>query len=277
MNHEEVGHFWNANADAWTKLARAGYDVYRDYLNTPAFFAMLPDVGGLAGLDIGCGEGHNTRLLAKRGARVTAIDVAAAFVGHAARAESEAPQGITYAVASAVALPFADAAFDFATGFMCFMDIPETGRVLAEACRVLKPGGFLQFSITHPCFDTPHRRNLRDAGGKTYAIEVGDYFRDLNGHVSEWSFGAAPPEARQGLPKFKTPRFTRTFSQWLNALVEAGFLVERVEEPRPSDETVRACPYIQDAQVVAYFLHLRARKPGRQSSTAYSNLTPEGE
>jgi hypothetical protein len=54
MDHEEGGRYWNANAGAWTKLGRAGYDVYRDYLNTPAFFAMLPDVGGLAGLDIGC-------------------------------------------------------------------------------------------------------------------------------------------------------------------------------------------------------------------------------
>lgn len=40
MDHEEVGRFWNANADSWTKLARAGCDVYRDYLNTPAFFDM---------------------------------------------------------------------------------------------------------------------------------------------------------------------------------------------------------------------------------------------
>ena len=37
---------------------------------------MLPDVRGLLGLDIGCGEGHNTRLLAGRGARVVAVDIA---------------------------------------------------------------------------------------------------------------------------------------------------------------------------------------------------------
>ena len=70
MNHEEAGRYWNENAATWTRLARAGYDVYRDYLNTPAFFHLLPAVGGLSGLDIGCGEGHNTRLLARRGVRM---------------------------------------------------------------------------------------------------------------------------------------------------------------------------------------------------------------
>src|SRR5262249_54310801 len=136
MDHEEVGRLWNANADAWTKLARAGYDVYRDYLNTPAFFTMLPDVDGLLGLDIGCGEGHNTRLLAQRRASVTAIDISEVFIAHAKQSEEQEPLGIDYRVASAVELPFADATFHFATAFMSLMDIPETDRALTEAYRV---------------------------------------------------------------------------------------------------------------------------------------------
>ena len=125
---------------------------------------------------------------------------------------------------------------------------------------MLRAGGFLQFSILHPCFDTPHRRNLRDEDGLTYAIEVGDYFHNRQGDVSEWVFSAAPPEVVGGLPKLRTPRFTRTLSQWLNALVDAGFVIERVGEPCPSDDVVAACPNVQDAQVVAYFLHIRACK-----------------
>jgi ubiquinone/menaquinone biosynthesis C-methylase UbiE len=261
MNHEEAGRFWNANAEIWTKLARAGYDVYRDHLNTPAFFVMLPEVAGLSGLDIGCGEGYNTRLLARRGARMAAIDVAQGFVEPARRAETEEPLGIEYRVASAVELPFAAESFDFTTGFMSFMDVPETDRLLAEALRVLKPGGFLQFSILHPCYNTLYRRLLRDGNGVAYAVEVGEYFRVLDGEIEEWLFAAAPPHVKQGMPKFKVPRFNRTMSQWLNLLIETGFRIERVEEPRPSDETVLACPDLQDAQVVAYFLHLRARKP----------------
>jgi len=125
---------------------------------------------------------------------------------------------------------------------------------------VLKPGGFLQFSITHPCFDTPYRRNLRDEQGHTYAIEVGNYFHNLQGEISEWIFSAAPNEVTQELPAFQIPRFTRTISQWLNLLIEKGFTIERLIEPTPSDEIVRQCPSIQDAQVVAYFLHIRVRK-----------------
>jgi ubiquinone/menaquinone biosynthesis C-methylase UbiE len=261
MDHHEAGRFWNDNADAWTKLARAGFDVYRDHLNTPAFFALLPDVKGMEGVDIGCGEGHNTRLLADRGARMSAVDISEKFIAHAKEAQTSASPVIDYHVASAVQLPFAAERFDFATGFMSFMDVPETDRVLAEAHRVLKPGGFLQFSITHPCFDTPHRRNLRDSNHTTYAIEIGGYFHELNGAVSEWIFGGAPIYEIAGLKKFKTPRFNRTISQWINLVIDAGFVVERLAEPRPDDATVQKRPDLQDAQVVAYFLHVRARKP----------------
>jgi len=91
MDHREVGRFWDENAEAWTQMARAGCDVYRDYLNTPAFFDMLPDVTGLSGLDIGCGEGHNSRLLAKRCAHLTAIDISEVFIRHAGELERTAP------------------------------------------------------------------------------------------------------------------------------------------------------------------------------------------
>jgi len=261
MKHTDVKRYWEGNADAWTKLSRAGYDVYRDHLNTPAFLAMLPDVKGLAGLDIGCGEGSNTRLLTGLGTRVTAFDVSEIFIRYAQRPPAPEKSKTNYLVASAVELPFPNSSFDFATGFMSFMDIPETECVLSEAYRVLKPGAFLQFSITHPCFDMKHHRNLRDEKGVAYAVELGGYFDNLKGDVTEWLFSAAPQEAKEGLPNFKIPRFTRTISQWLNLLTGTGFILEQMEEPRPSDQTVRDHPVLQDAQVVAFFLILRARKP----------------
>jgi hypothetical protein len=64
VKRAEVALYWEANAETWTRHARAGYDIYRNGLNTPAFLDMLPPVRGLCGLDIGCGEGSNTRELA---------------------------------------------------------------------------------------------------------------------------------------------------------------------------------------------------------------------
>jgi ubiquinone/menaquinone biosynthesis C-methylase UbiE len=261
MDHVKVGEFWNGNAEAWSKLARAGHDIFRDHLNTPAFLDMLPAVEGLAGIDIGCGEGYNTRLVAQRGAKMNAIDIAAIFIRHAQAEETRAPLGITYQEASAVGLPFDTGRFDFATAFMSLMDIPETERVLAEAYRVLKPGGFLQFSILHPCFTPPHRKPCRDEDRIVYAIEVGDYFVDARGRIDEWTFGTAPQTGRDRQPKFKVPRFHRPLSEWLNLLIAAGFVLERFQEPCPSNEMVQKHPSLQDAQVAAYFLHIRVRKP----------------
>ncbi len=64
MDHRQVRRYWNANADAWTRLARAGYDTYRDHLNTPAFFDMLSTrtMTRLACIPIGGAIGY--RLLA---------------------------------------------------------------------------------------------------------------------------------------------------------------------------------------------------------------------
>ena len=80
MNDKEAGQYWNENAEAWTIIARAGFDIYRNYLNSPAFFQILPDVNGLYGIDIGCGEGYNTRLLSQKGAIVDAIDISEIFI-----------------------------------------------------------------------------------------------------------------------------------------------------------------------------------------------------
>ena len=221
---------------------------------------MLPDVDGLHGLDVGCGDGHNTRLIAERGARITGVDISQTFVGHAKRLERLEPRGIDYQVASANSLPFDDEAFDFVTAIMSLMDVADPSGSLAEASRVLKPGGFLQFSIAHPCFDTPHRRNRRDDLGQTYAIEVGDYFKNQDGDIAEWIFSAAPESVAEQYAKFKIPRFTRTIGQWLNMLIDSGFVIERVEEPKPSEEAVREHPNLQDATVFAYFLHVRATR-----------------
>ena len=268
MDHKEVGHIWDQNAENWTKLVRMGCDLYRDYVNTPAFMKILPDVKGLRGLDVGCGEGHNTRLVAQRGARMAAVEISSVFLKHAREAEGQEALGIDYQLASAVELPFEESIFDFVMATMSLMDVPETKKAVQEMWRVVKPGGFVQFSISHPCFSTPKWDWECDAEGHRVALKCGDYFERLNGDVVEWIFGATPPDLRQKLPKFRIPVFTRTLSEWLNLFIDTGFVLEQFVEPKADDETVKRYPSLADTQVIAYFLIVRCRKPADVSCRA---------
>ena len=262
MEPAQVATLWEANAESWTRFSRAGYDVYRDALNTPAFLAMLPPVSGLAGLDIGCGEGANTRRLAQLGARMHAIDIAPTFIRHAKATEDADPLGITYQVADGMALPFAQDSFDFTTAFMSLMDMPDHTRALQEAHRVLRPGGFLQFSILHPCFVPPYRKVLREADGTVRAIEVARYFDAKQDEVETWWFSTLPAEERQHVAPFRVPRFHRTLSAWVQNICQAGFIIEQLAEPCATTQQAAAEPVIADTCVTPLFLHIRVKKAG---------------
>jgi SAM-dependent methyltransferase len=261
MDAAQVAAHWEANADAWTRYSRAGYDVYRDALNTPAFLAMLPPVDGLDGLDVGCGEGTNTRKLALLGARMHAVDIAPTFIRHARETEAADPLGIDFRVGDATALEFADGSFDFVTAFMSLMDMADQGRALCEAQRVLRPGGFLQFSILHPCFAPPHRKVLRGEDGEARAVEVAGYFEETAGRVETWWFSTLPKEERQGVAPFRVPRFHRTLSSWVQMICHAGLVIQQFGEPCASVEVAESVPVVADTRVAGLYLHIRAIKP----------------
>lgn len=261
MDHKQVGEYWEGNAAVWATLSRLGWNVCRDEITMPAFLALLPEVTGLSGLDIGCGEGHSTRLLSQRGAKMTGVDIAPTFIRLAQDLENQQPLGIDYRVASALELPFLDHRFDFVVAFMSLMDIPDLHGALREAFRVLQPGGFLQLGITHPCFDTPLRGWVRDEMGKKVAYTCGEYFTKVGEKVEEWLFSTTPPEVREGLKKFQAPRFFRTLSAWVNALVDTGFILDRFDEPYASEETLRRYPDFSGTCLVPLWLMIRCRKP----------------
>jgi len=90
---------------------------------------------------------------------------------------------------------------------------------------VLRPGGFLQFSILHPCFVPAHRKVLREADGRTRAIEIAGYFDTIDGRVDRWWFETLPREERERVGPFQTPRFHRTLSGWVEIICRAGLVI----------------------------------------------------
>ncbi|MCP4761603.1 MAG: class I SAM-dependent methyltransferase [archaeon] len=260
MKDEEVGKYWNENAENWTKLARLGYDRCRDLINSPGFFSILPDISKLKGLDVGCGEGYNTRIAAKKGALMYAIDISETFIKYAVEIEKEYPLNIKYQIASANHLPYPDHEFDFVIATMSLMDIANLPNVLKGIFRVIKPGGFFQFSITHPCFSTPRWEWILDEQGRKTALIVGDYFNEQKGEIEEWIFAAAPKKMTNQMPKFKVPRFNIILSKWLNLLIKSGFILEEFLEPKPDAKTLENFPEEYDSLIIPHFLIIRCRK-----------------
>ncbi|EAW34039.1 hypothetical protein [Lyngbya sp. PCC 8106] len=105
-------------------------------------------------------------------------------------------------------------------------------------------------------------KNLRDEMGKTYAIEVGGYFDRIDGQITEWIFGSTPEELQKQWLLFRIPMYHHTISEWLNLLIDVGFVLEKFVEPKANDVITTHYPQMQDSQVVAYFLQVRCRKPG---------------
>ena len=258
FSDDEVARYWNANAAAWAEQVRRGADIAREWLDNPAFLDFLGDLRSRQVLDLGCGEGHNTRILARRGARVTGVDISDRMLELALAAERDEPLDVRYARTSYAELcMFDDASFDAAVSFMALMDGPRLDRALREAFRVLRPGGMLAFSITHPCFITKGAQWVRDAEGVKIKWMVSGYF-DPAGWVDRWRFTDAPPEAAE----FVVPRFDRTLSEYANAIIAAGFVLTGMEEPRPSEAYCRAHPSQRGwREHAALFLYFRATKP----------------
>ncbi len=155
---EDVARYWDGNAAAWAEQVRRGADVAREWLNNPAFLAFIGDLHGRRVLDAGCGEGYNTRILARRGARMTGVDLSERMIALAQEEERREPLGIEYGRTSYTDLAmFTDRSFDAVVSFMALMDGPR-------------------FSITHPCFLTKGAKWLRDEEGVKLKWMVGNYF-----------------------------------------------------------------------------------------------------
>jgi SAM-dependent methyltransferase len=109
-------------------------------------FASLPDKDVL---EIGCGTGVHSRLLAESGARLTAIDLTPTAIDFTTRRLALHDLEATVREADAEHLPFADASFDFVWSWGVVHHSADTRQVLSEIARVLRPGGRLSLMVYH--------------------------------------------------------------------------------------------------------------------------------
>ena len=138
------------------------------YLFAKHFIACLPRPAHV--LDAGCGSGYGSAELAKTGASVTGADVSGEAVAYAR--EHFGAQGIRFVEAPCESLPFEPESFDLVTAFEVIEHLERWRDLLAEANRVLKPGGVLLVSTPNRDYYTESRG---EAGPNPFHVHEFDY------------------------------------------------------------------------------------------------------
>lgn len=126
------GAYWGARSNDWANIQEkqfsASYQAVLDHTNVGPATKLL---------DAGCGAGMAVAMAAEKGAGTSGIDASQALL---AIAQTRVPNG-DFRTGDIEDLPFEDAVFDIVTGFNSFQYAGNPTRALAEARRVVKPGG----------------------------------------------------------------------------------------------------------------------------------------
>ncbi|MHA1961641.1 MAG: class I SAM-dependent methyltransferase [Candidatus Thorarchaeota archaeon] len=260
MRKDSIQEQWDDSAEAWVDFVRSGKDYFRDEMNNPAMFEVLGDINGERILDLACGEGYNSRIMAEKGADVAGVDFSKKMIELAIQEENRNKLGIHYDVADASDLHiFKDNSFDIVACFLALQDIEDYRGAINEAARVLKEHGRFVFVITHPCFESRTIGGKQVAGWmygsgiKRKAKEVSAYLKpeetalyfmvdryfDTHSEIIQWKM------ERLTRP-FETTVFHRTLTDYASALSNTGLLISRLKEPKPTKKGVESYPIMKE-------------------------------
>lgn len=203
------------------------------YYERPAVISLFPSLVNAKVLDVGCGPGWYAEYLLSRGATVTAFDVNVEFV---ALTQVRVGQRATVLQADlANPLDFAgDGEYDAVVCPLVMHYLKDWQPAFREFYRILKPDGVLVFSTHHPFVDW-----------KDYNTE--DYFA-VELLEDEWDIG-------------KVRFYRRPLTAISQDLDSAGFCIERLLEPQPTEDFRRVHPEgYERLTKTPGFLVVRARK-----------------
>lgn len=227
--------YWDKNAAIWDEAMGEGSPFQKELLE-PHTLKFLDIKAGQKVLDIACGNGQMSRVLARLGAKVTAIDASPTMVKLAQ--SRNADLAIDYRIADITKTQPGDLEghpFDAVLCNMALMDIEDIKPVFEVAYKVLKDTGIFVFSVNHPCYDksaATHLRETYDQNGVLITetcLKVREYLKPTSLTV-------------KALPTFSSVHyfFHRPLQTYLNVAFEAGFLMCGIaEQGFPENTTLR--------------------------------------
>ncbi|MBI5288975.1 MAG: methyltransferase domain-containing protein [Chloroflexi bacterium] len=239
---------WNTIAAAYQKERygeRFGDRLMWSWRVSEDDLHVLDDVAGKRALVLGCGGGQDVVALAKLGAVVTGIDRSEVQLAYARKYASGRTDNASFVEGGLEdLLRFDDDSFDLVVSIHALEYVEHAEAALAEAARVLKPGGVLAIAVKHP-FD------VHVDGGPPYRI-VSPYWAAHGDWPWKFKDGTSAP--------FR--HYFRTMSQWFELVTAAGFTIERVIEPCEADLPKAEGDELDERwmRLLPYTLIIKARK-----------------
>ncbi len=146
--------FWDADADNYQAahgdelaVAANAWGVWR---MPESELGVLGDVAGRDVLELGCGAAQWSVSLVEQGARAVGLDLSGSQLAHARQHAARRRVGLPLVQASGVAVPFADGSFDVVFADHGAFSFCPPEMTVAEAARLLRPGGLLAFCASTP-------------------------------------------------------------------------------------------------------------------------------
>ena len=238
--------------DLWEEHAGWWIDGFTDGVDPEYTEQILPmAAAGLAGarrvLDVGCGEGQVARLAVAGGAEVV---VGLDPTWNQLVVARERAGGPVYLRGGADGLPFADASFDVVVACLVFEHIEAMDAAIGEVARVLAPGGRFLFFLNHPLLQTPGSGWIDD-----HVLDPPEQYWRIGPYLVE---DVSIEQVERGV---FIPFVHRPLSRYVNALLDAGLRLDRMEEPAPPPGFLARAPEYLEAASIPRLLHLRASKP----------------
>jgi ubiquinone/menaquinone biosynthesis C-methylase UbiE len=236
---------WTAGAQNWIARIRGAGDPSREALLDEWMLREVGDVNGLDVIDLGCGEGRFSRMLAAREARVTGVDLCEPMIAAAERSKTSANE--RYFVGDMEDLrDLGSDRFDLAVSYITLVDVHDLPAALREVFRVLRPGARFVVCNLAPMV-TAGNAWVRDENRVKLHFRLDNYL----------------DESDREMPMCGTTfhNVHRTLSTYINGFIAAGFILEGIREPFPSEEQLAREPSNEDILRVPLFIIYLLRKP----------------
>jgi SAM-dependent methyltransferase len=211
----------------------------------PLLRAMLPELRGRRIVDLGCGFGWFCRWAREQGAaNVLGLDVSARMLETARERTSD--HRITYTHADLERLRLPSSSFDLAYSALALHYVENLRGVFACVRQALVRHAHFVFSVEHPIFTAPSNPDwsIVDDGRKVWPL---DCYSIAGSRETDW------------LDR-RVTKFHRPLSTYMNALIDAGFAVIRIEEWGPTDQQLADRPEWAAERNRPLFLAIAARR-----------------